>query len=205
MKPEFTDVTVLLSELGKGNQEAASKLVPLVYDELRRIAERHMRLERPDHTLQATALVHEAYLKLVGKPSKHFQNRMHFFAVAATVMRHLLVDYARGRNAEKRPGGHQIIPLDAAFNVSAVLAPRAGGELNKSEELLKLDKALERLSKLDPRQVKVVELRFFGGLTVEETAVIIGISSRQVKREWSLARAWLHGELESSRHGDLAG
>jgi RNA polymerase sigma-70 factor (ECF subfamily) len=120
-------------------------------------------------------------------------------------MRHLLVDYARGRNAEKRPGGHQIIPLDAAFNVSAVLAPRAGGELNKSEELLKLDKALERLSKLDPRQVKVVELRFFGGLTVEETAVIIGISSRQVKREWSLARAWLHGELESSRHGDLAG
>jgi RNA polymerase sigma-70 factor (ECF subfamily) len=203
MEPEPTDVTILLSELEKGNQEAASKLVPLVYDELRRIADHYMHLERQDHTLQATALVHEAYIKLVELPSRHFQNRTHFFAIAAKVMRHLLVDYARRRNAEKRSGAHKIVPLDDVFNISGLLVPTEEG--TQPEELLRLDNALEKLAELDPRQVRIVELRFFGGMTVEETADIVGISPRQVKREWSFARAWLHGELESNRHGDLAG
>jgi len=203
MEPELRDVTGLLSEIDKGNKEAASKLVPLVYDELRKLAERYMHLERPDHTLQATALVHEAYLKLVAQPSKHFQDRMHFFAIAANTMRHLLVDHARRRNAQKRAGDKKV-PLEEAFNVSVAFALNEVAELDQSEELLKLDNALEKLATLDPRQVKIVELHFFGGLTVEETADIVGISSRQVKREWSHARAWLHGELESSRHGDLA-
>ncbi|MGA2980965.1 MAG: sigma-70 family RNA polymerase sigma factor [Terriglobales bacterium] len=197
------DVTALLSEMEKGNQEAASKLVPLVYDELRRIAERYMRLERADHTLQATALVHEAYLKLVRQPSKHFQGRMHFFAIAANTMRHILIDHARRRNAQKRAGNHKVA-LEEVFNVSAAFALNRAADSDQSEELLKLDSALKKLATLDPRQVKIVELRFFGGLTVEETADIVGISPRQVKREWSHARAWLHGELESSRHGDLA-
>jgi RNA polymerase sigma factor (TIGR02999 family) len=130
---------------------------------------------------------------------------MHFFAIAAKVMRHLLVSYARRRNADKRAGAHQAVALDEAVNVSSVLIPSRTEEPDQSEGLLKLDDALERLAKLDPRQVRIVELRFFGGLTVEETACILGISSRQVKREWSLARAWLHGELEPSHYGNLPG
>jgi len=188
----------------KGNQEAASRLVLLVYADLRRTAERYMRQERPDHTLQATALINETYLKLFGQPSKHFQNRTHFFAVAANTMRHLLVDYARRRKAQKRPGVHRVT-LEEAFNVSAAFARDLHEELDQSEQLLKLDSALERLAKLDARQARIVELRFFLGQTVEETADVLGISARQVKREWSLARAWLHGELEPSHHGDLAG
>ena len=190
------DVTVLLAEVTKGDQQAASKLVPLVYDELRRLAGRHMRRERADHTLQATALVHEAYLKLVQYPSLDWQNRAQFFGIAARVMRHILVDHARGHGREKRGAGQQAVSLEEALVFSPV----------KSVELLKLDESLERLTKLDPRQGRIVELRFFGGLTVEETAHVLGISPKTVKREWSVAKAWLHGDLRQtygSRTGKL--
>jgi RNA polymerase sigma-70 factor (ECF subfamily) len=150
------DVTVLLAEATKGDQQAASKLVPLVYDELRRLARHYMRRERENHTLQATALVHEAYLKLVQHQSVDWQNRAHFFGIAAQVMRHILVDHARGHGREKRGAGQQLVSLEEAL----VFSPE------KSAELIKLDESLERLAKLDPRQGRIVELRFFGGLTV---------------------------------------
>jgi RNA polymerase sigma-70 factor, ECF subfamily len=188
------DVTVLLAEVTKGDQQAASKLIPLVYDELRRLAGRYMRRERTGHTLQATALVHEAYLKLVQYPSVDWQNRAHFFGIAAHVMRHILVDHARGRGREKRGAGQQLVSLAEAL----VFSPE------KSVELLKLDESLERLTKLDPRQGRIVELRFFGGLTVEETAQVLGISPKTVKREWSVAKAWLHGDLRQS-YGSCTG
>lgn len=188
------DVTILLAELTKGNEEAASKLIPMVYDELRRLAGGYMRRERGDHTLQPTALVHEAYLKLVAQRSVDWKSRAHFFGIAAQVMRRILVDYARGHLREKRGGGQRAVPMDETL----VFAPE------QSLELVKLDEALERLAKLDPRQGKIVELRFFGGLTVEQTAELLGISPKTVKRDWSMAKAWLHGELKAS-HGDTAG
>jgi RNA polymerase sigma-70 factor (ECF subfamily) len=188
------DVTVLLAEATKGDQQAASKLVPLVYDELRRLARHYMRRERENHTLQATALVHEAYLKLVQHQSVDWQNRAHFFGIAAQVMRHILVDHARGHGREKRGAGQQLVSLEEAL----VFSPE------KSAELIKLDESLERLAKLDPRQGRIVELRFFGGLTVEETAHILGISPKTVKREWSVAKAWLHGDLRQN-HGNRTG
>ena len=190
--PSGEDVTILLAELTKGDKEAASKLIPMVYDELRRLAGGYMRRERGDHTLQATALVHEAYLKLVEQHSVDWQGRAHFFGIAAQVMRRILVDHARGHLREKRGSGQQAVPLDEAL----VFAPE------QSMELVKLDEALERLSKLDPRQGKIVELRFFGGLTVEQTADLLGISPKTVKRDWSMAKAWLHGDLKVS-HGNV--
>ncbi len=192
--PGGEDVTVLLAELTKGNKEAASKLVPLVYDELRRLAGGYMRRERADHTLQATALVHEAYLKLVEQRSVDWQSRAHFFGIAAQVMRRILVDHARGHLREKRGGGQREVPLDEAL----VFAPE------QSEELIKLDAALERLTEIDPRQGRIVELRFFGGLTVEQTAELLGISPKTVKRDWSMAKAWLHGEVRQT-DGDVPG
>jgi RNA polymerase sigma factor (TIGR02999 family) len=147
-----------------------------------------MRRERADHTLQATALVHEAYLKLVRHQSVDWRNRAHFFGIAAQVMRHILVDHARGHGREKRGAGQELVCLDEGLVVSP----------EKSGEVLKLDESLERLAKLDARQAKLVELRFFGGLTVEETAQVLGISPRTVKREWSVAKAWLHGDLRQS-------
>jgi RNA polymerase sigma-70 factor (ECF subfamily) len=186
------DVTVLLAEVTKGDQQAASKLIPLVYDELRRLAGRYMRRERADHTLQATALVHEAFLKLVQHQSVDWQNRAHFFGIAAQVMRHILVDHARGHGREKRGAGQQLVSVEEAL----VFSPE------KSAELLKLDESLERLAKLDARQSKIVELRFFGGLTVEETAHVLGISPKTVKRDWSVAKAWLHGDLKQG-HGNV--
>jgi RNA polymerase sigma factor (TIGR02999 family) len=194
MDPGREDVTVLLAELTKGNKTAASKLIPMVYDELRRLAGGYMRRERSDHTLQATALVHEAYLKLVEQRSVDWQSRAHFFGIAAQVMRRILVDHARGHLRDKRGGGQRAVPLDEAL----VFAPE------QSLELVKMDAALDRLTKLDPRQGKIVELRFFGGLTVEETAEMLGISPKTVKRDWSMAKAWLHGELKTS-HGDTTG
>ncbi len=179
------DITILLAEVTKGNKEAVSKLVPLVYDEMRQLAGRYMRRERPNHTLQATALVHEAYLKLVEQRSD-WQSRAHFFAVAAQVMRHILIDHARGHVRAKRGGAQKAVTLDEALVFSE----------DKSAQLLAVDEAMQRLAKLDPRQSKVVELRFFGGLTVEETAEALGISTITVKRDWNLARAWLYGELE---------
>ncbi len=194
MNPTTEDVTVLLAQLTKGNEEAGSKLIPLVYSELRRLAGGYMRRERSDHTLQPTALVHEAYLRLVGQRAVDWQSRSHFFGIAAQVMRRILVDHARGHLRDKRGGGQKPVPIDEAF----VFAPE------QAQELVKLDQALERLTQLDPRQGKIVELRFFGGLTVEQTADLLSISPKTVKRDWSVAKAWLHGELKTS-HGDTAG
>ncbi len=187
-----TDLTVLLAQLTKGDQQAASHLIPIVYRELRQIAGRYMRQERPDHTLQATALVHEVYLKLMEKQPVNWQSRAHFFAVAAQVMRHILVDHARAHLRDKRGGGQAHLPLDEAL----VFAPE------QSTELVEIDAALHQLAELDLRQAKIVELRFFGGLTVEETAAVLGISPKTVKRDWSVAKAWLHGELKQS-HGNV--
>jgi RNA polymerase sigma factor (TIGR02999 family) len=188
------DVTVLLTQLAGGDKGAAEQLVPLVYRELRQMASRQMRRERVDHTLQTTALVHEAYLKLVDQNSAGWQNRAHFFGVAAQVMRHILVDHARGHMRAKRGSGQPMIPLDEGL----VFSPQ------QSSELLEVDTALQRLAEMDPRQGKIVELRFFGGLTVEETAAVLGISPKTVKRDWSVAKAWLHGELKQS-HGNVTG
>lgn len=181
-------VTRLLRELAQGNRDAEAALVPLVYNELRQIARRLMRGEAHRRTLQTTALVHEAYLRLTRSKSADWEGRTHFFAVAATVMRRVLVDHARARKSEKR-GGDIVVdgePLSspAAFNDDA-------------EKIIALDAALERLGQLDERQCRIVEMRFFAGMTVEETAQALSISARTVKREWQMARAWLYGELTS--------
>jgi len=194
MEVDRGEVTILLAKLTKGNQEAASRLIPLVYSEMRRLAGAYMRRERGDHTLQPTALVNEAYLKLVEQRSVDWQSRSHFFGIAAQVMRRILVDHARGHLRDKRGGGQKPVPIDEAL----VFAPE------QSEEFLKLNEALERLTKLDGRQGKIVELRFFGGLTVEQTAELMGISPKTVKRDWSMAKAWLHGEMKTI-HGDRTG
>jgi RNA polymerase sigma-70 factor (ECF subfamily) len=193
MESSGDDVTLLLGRIARGDDAAASKLIPLVYDELRRLAGGYMRRERKDHTLQATALVHEAYLKLTEQRSVDWQGRAHFFGIAAQVMRRILIDHARGHLRAKRGGGVIPVPLDEALTFSP----------EQSLELVKLNESLERLAKLDPRQGKIVELRFFGGLTVEETAQMLGISAKTVKREWSMAKAWLHGDMKT-RDGDYA-
>lgn len=190
--PAREDVTILLGQLANGNDGAASKLMPLVYDELRRLAGGYMRRERSDHTLQATALVHEAYLKLVEQRSVNWQGRAHFFVIAAQMMRRILIDHARAHLRDKRGAGEKPVPLDEAL----VFAPA------QSSELLKLDQSLERLAKFDPRQAKIVELRFFAGLSVHETAKALGISPITVKRDWAMAKAWLHGDIKTSQgHG----
>jgi len=183
------DVTALLSELARGDQAAAEKLVPLVYDELKRLARGYMRRERPDHTLQTTALVHEAYMRLVQQRKPNWQCRSHFFGIAAQIMRRILLDHARGHLRQKRGGPAQVLRLDEALTFSR----------EQSEELVKLNAALERLSAIDPRQSKIVELRYFGGLGVEETSEVLGISPKTVKRDWAVAKAWLHGELSDRR------
>jgi RNA polymerase sigma-70 factor, ECF subfamily len=179
------DITVLLSELRAGNRSAESRLMPLVYSELRRVARRYMRNERPDHTLEPTALVHEAYLRLVGQREINWQNRAHFFGVAAQLMRRILVDHARARKAEKRGGHESKLALDEGLAFTE----------EKSAELLALDEALTRLSQRDPRLGRAVELRFFAGLSEEEAAEVLGISTRTVKRDWQTARAWLYKEI----------
>jgi RNA polymerase sigma-70 factor, ECF subfamily len=186
-------VTALLTEMAKGNQKAGPQLIPLVYSELRRMADGYMRRERPGHTLQTTALVHEAYLKLVGQHSVNWQSRAHFFGIAAQVMRRVLIDHARGHVRDKRGGGREAVSLDEAVVFSK----------ERAEEFLELDRALEALAAVDARQANIVELRYFGGLTVEETAEVLGISPKTVKRDWTVAKAWLHGELKAS-HGNAA-
>ena len=185
--PARKDVTDLLIEWSKGDQEALNKLMPLVYDELHRLASRYLRRERHGHTLQTTALVHEAYLKLVDQRNANWQNRMQFFSAAAQVMRHVLVDYARRHRAFKRGGDYCRLSLD-----QAVLSSE-----EKDAGLLALNEALNNLAAIDPQQSRVVELRVFGGLTVEETAEALGISARTVKREWSMAKAWLHRQIRN--------
>ena len=180
------DVTQMLREIGDGKEEEApAKLIPLVYDELRRLAQSYLNQERLDHTLQATALVHEAYIRLVDCQNVTWQNRAHFIAVAAQVMRRILVDHARTRSAEKRGGlGHKL-SLDEAVDFPH----------ERDVDLVALDDALNALAQLDPRQSRLVELRFFGGLTIEETAHALNISPATVKREWTVAKAWLLREV----------
>ena len=194
MQPSPADVTSLLNELAAGDQEAAAKLVPLVYEELRRLATSRLRHERPDHTLQATALVHEAYMKLVAQRDAKWQNRAQFFAVASQAMRRILVDYARGQHRIRRGGKQQKVSLDDVLLVSP----------DRTEEVLAVNESLSRLEKFDFRQGRIVELRYFGGLTVDEAAEILGVSSKTVMREWKIAKAWLYGDLKE-RHGDDAG
>jgi RNA polymerase sigma factor (TIGR02999 family) len=180
------NITQLLLTWNDGNPEALEKLMPLVYDELHRQAARFLRRERADHTLQTTALIHEAYLKLVAEREMNWESRTHFFAIAANIMRRILVDYARARNAEKRGGDYLKIPLEEAEAV-------AGKE--KDIDLMALDEALTKLEKIDRRQARIVELRYFGDLTLEETAKALDVSRTTVADDWAMARAWLHREL----------
>lgn len=186
------DVTQLLGQLRAGNQDVAGQLVPLIYDELRRIAGAQMRRERPGHTLQATAVVHEAYMRLVGDHEIQWQNRAHFFAIAAIAMRRVLLDYARQRHAGRRGGeGARKVDIDAELLVGH----------DRLEDVVALDEVLTRLTEMDPDQGRIVELRFFAGLNVEETAEVMGISPSTVKREWRLAKAWLDRELATAKSG----
>jgi RNA polymerase sigma factor (TIGR02999 family) len=185
--PPAQDVTGLLLAWGRGDQSAAERLVPVVYEELRRHAERAMRREGVEHTLQPTALVHESYLRLVDQRRVEWRNRAHFFAIASTVMRRILVDHARARLTAKRGGG--------AVAVSLAGAASATPEGTDDADLLALHDALEKLAALDPDQARLVELRYFGGLTIEETAEALSVSPATVKREWALTRAWLRREL----------
>jgi RNA polymerase sigma-70 factor (ECF subfamily) len=182
------DVTALLLSWSGGEQSAADRLIPAVYEELHRQAARAMRREGHEHTLQTTALVHEAYLRLVDQQRVEWRNRAHFFGIAAEVMRRVLVDHARARDAAKRGGGVQRITLSEALGVSS---DGGGGDA----DVLALHEALERLALLDPGQARLVELRYFDGLTIEESAETLGVSPATVKREWALARAWLRREL----------
>ncbi len=191
MLPE-PDVTALLVEIANGNQAAQEKLVPLVYDQLKRMARGYMRRERAGHTLQTTALVHEAYLKLVGQHSPHWQGRAQFYGIAAQLMRRILIDHARRHLRKKRGGTQVILPLEQALAFTP----------EHSEDLLKLDEALDRLSKVDPRQGRIVELRFFGGLSVEETSRFLNLSPITVKRDWAVAKVWLYGELRPDHRDD---
>lgn len=178
-------VSEILADWGYGDPAAREALIPLVYDELRRIARRHLRGERPDHTLQSAALVHEAYFRLLELEAPPWQNRAHFFGVAAQMMRHILVDYARNRRAAKRGGGAPRLTLDTKIAL-----------LRKPEvDLVVLDDALNKLAALDPQQCRIIEMRFFGGLSIEETASVLDISPATVKREWATARAWLQREM----------
>jgi RNA polymerase sigma factor (TIGR02999 family) len=179
------EVTQILQEVSGGDREAPARLMPLVYDELRRLADHYLRQERPDHTLQPTALVHEAYLRLVDQTRVDWQNRAHFFGVAAQLMRRILVDYARRHQTSKRGGLRQKLTLDEAVDYSQT----------RDVDLVRLDDALTALAQFDTRQSQIVELRFFGGLTIEETAEALGISPATVKVDWNMAKAWLRREI----------
>ena len=178
-------ITQLLIEWNNGRNEAFQDLLPMVYGELRKLAAQRLRRERPDHTLQPTALVHEAYIRLVDQRRVHWQNRAHFYGAAAHVMRRILVDRARARKADKRGGAWERITLVGDKTSNAA----------NDVDVLVLNDALERLAALDAQQERIVELRYFGGLTLDETAAVIGISTATVKREWAIARAWLRAEL----------
>ena len=179
------EITRLLTDWSGGNQAALNQLLPVVYDELRRVASNHMRDERPGHLLQTTALVHEAYIRLIEQPHVNYRSRTHFFAIAAQVMRHILVDYARGRDRAKRGAGVAPLTLDEV----AVLSE------DRADELLAINFALDRLAEFDPRKGKVFEMRYFGGMLVEEVAEALSVSPETVARDWRMAKAWLRREI----------
>jgi RNA polymerase sigma-70 factor, ECF subfamily len=179
-------ITAMLREWGGGDRDALEKLMPLVYNELHKQAARYLRRERPNHTLQPTALIHEAYVKLVGQREPNWESRTHFFAIAAQAMRRILIDHARAKHQEKRGGDNITLALDDAALVITD---------EQNVDLLALDEALDRLSEIDEHQVRIVELRFFSGLSLEETAEALGISRATVAREWSIAKTWLRREL----------
>ena len=179
------NITHLLKEWSDGDRQALDELTPLVYEELRQQAARYLRKERPGHSLQATALINEAFLRLIDVKNVQWQNRAHFFGIAANLMRRILVDHARRRDAEKRGGTQMRLTLDDAFAIAK----------EPAVDLLAIDEALDRLAAIDEQQARVVELRFFSGLSVEETAAALGVSPKTVKRDWSVARAWLRREI----------
>ena len=183
--PSPHDVTQLLVAWGKGDRAARDELMPLVYEELRRLAHRYMDRERVDHTLQTSALVNEAYLRLIDQKDVHWQNRAHFFGIAAQMMRRILVDYARKRGFAKRGGDMRAVPLDDVMIVSP----------ERASEVVALDDALKCLAERDPRKSQIIELRFFGGLSIEETAEVLGVSPGTVMRDWTFAKAWLRREI----------
>jgi len=185
---ESNEVTVFLKRWSGGDRAAADRLMTLVYGEMRKLAASYLQRQRPDHTLQPTALVHEAYLKLIDVSQVDWQDRAHFFAVAAQTMRHILVDHARSVAAEKRGGGVRTIALDEAISFAD----------RQEIDLLGLDEALTLLAKQDKQQSRIIELRFFGGMTIEETAAVIKISPATVKREWAVARAWLYRQMNTN-------
>jgi RNA polymerase sigma-70 factor (ECF subfamily) len=181
-------VTALLQQIRQGDRAAESDLIPLIYNQLQAIARRQMAHERPDHSLQATILVHEAFLRLVGDSQIDWSNRAHFFALASRVMRRMLVDHARAANAQKRPGARQKVELDSALVFVEAQAA----------DVMALDQALDRLAAWDARQCRVVEMHFFGGLGFEEIGEVLSVSPRTAKRDWSMARAWLYRELSKT-------
>lgn len=189
--PASREVTRLLVDWGNGDRAALDELMPLVYDELRRLAGRYMRRESPGHTLQTSALINEAYLRLVDQRNVKWQNRAHFFGVAAQLMRRILVDHARNRSRAKRGGGAQMVSLVDSAATSVEIA-----------EVLALDEALNELAEMDPRKSKIVEMKFFGGLTTEEVAVILDVTPRTVEREWRKAKAWLYRALSKTVTSD---
>lgn len=188
---EPPDITELLHQLAQGRRDALDHLMRVVYDEMRRIAHGQMRDERPGHTLSTTALVHETYLKLLDIRQVDWIDRTHFYAVCARVMRRILIDYARARRREKRGGGAVVVPLREALDVP----------VERADDLVALDEALQRLETLSERQCRVVEYRYFGGLSVEETAAVLDVSPATVKRDWAFCRAWLNHELGGSVPG----
>ena len=185
-EPHPQPVSALLGKWRAGDQEALQALIPLVYEELRRIAQYHLRQERPDHTLQSTALVHEAYLRLVRQGPTEVENRSHFLAVASQLMRQILVDHARAHRAAKRGGGLKLELQEAMAE-----------QKPQNVDLIALDHALNELARLDPQQCRIVEMRFFGGLSIEDTAEVMGISRTTIKREWATARSWLRREMSA--------
>ena len=185
MPSDSDTVTRLLLDWSDGNQQALEELLPLIYDELRRLAHNFLYRERPGHTLQTTALVHEAYLKLIDQKDARWQNRAHFFAIAAQAMRRILIDSARKHVAVKRGSGGEKLSLDETAIIS----------LEPDVNLLALDEALKALAEIDPQQSRIIELRYFGGLTIEETAEVMKLSPATIKRDWTMARAWLHQAL----------
>ena len=185
-EPSSRDITQMLIDWSNGDRAALDRLIPVVYAELRRQAARHLRRERAGHSLQTTSLIHEAYLRLVDQREVRWQNRAHFFAVASQLMHRILVDHARRRHRAKRGGSAARLPLEEALVIAA----------EKSDvDLLALDEALERLAAIDPRQSRIVELRFFSGLSIEETAEVLGVSPATVKNDWNVAKVWLRREM----------